>query len=515
MANDEFTVTPAEPESDQHALVDYEQILSEYRHRQMLDNLTGPFISLILHIILIVAAIFLFVGEPVDQSQEIEVSMEELEIKELEPKVLEELEKLEQLAEDVVPTVEKPAVPQEAADIAVTDDFSDEMASADDELDFSGILDLQASETPLRVSGLYEARTSKRGRETQLRRFGGSAVTESAVLKALRWLKETQNADGSWSKSQKLAMTGLGLLTFLAHGETPLSEEFGETVQKAMQYLANKTMATKVEQASGVGARAYINGIVAYALSEAYGLTKIPFLKPAMERSLTYIVQGQQAHSGGWDYRYAKGQRWDLSVSGWQIQAMKAGFVAGANVPGLYEAIEKSKTFIKEVTFKNGKFGYSSPGSGSWGIQGAGTLCLQLIGEKNSSEAKAGVKNIMQNDEPVWDDEAEYHGHSNPAYNWYYETQAMFHGGTRSWRKWNDKFTKMVIANQQTDGHWACPGQKSNRPEYDPWYTTTLCALSLQVYYRYLPTYKMPKAVAQKSTSILDAIDEDLGLEID
>jgi hypothetical protein len=33
------------------------------------------------------------------------------------------------------------------------------------------------------------------------------------------------------------AMTGLAILTFLAHGETPSSEEFGETVTKGVQYL--------------------------------------------------------------------------------------------------------------------------------------------------------------------------------------------------------------------------------------------------------------------------------------
>jgi hypothetical protein len=71
-----------------------------------------------------------------------------------------------------------------------------------------------------------------------------------------------------------------------------------------------------------------------------------------------------------------------------------------------------------------------------------------------------------------------------------------------------------MIKNQKRDGHWDCPG-KGDKPEYDPWYTTTLCCLSLQVYYRYLPTYKMPKRVAKSGTSVLDAIDEDLGLDLD
>jgi hypothetical protein len=53
------------------------------------------------------------------------------------------------------------------------------------------------------------------------------------------------------------------------------------------------------------------------------------------------------------------------------------------------------------------------------------------------------------------------------------------------------------------------------RPEYDQWYATTLCCLSLQVYYRYLPTYKMPKSMAKQEKSVLQAIDQDLGIDLD
>jgi len=147
-------------------------------------------------------------------------------------------------------------------------------------------------------------------------------------------------------------------------------------------------------------------------------------------------------------------------------------------------------------------------------MQGAGTLCLQLIGEGSSKQARAGVTAISDGHTVVWDDKKEVKGHSNPAYNWYYETQAMFHGGQTHWRKWNKSFSKLLVSKQKRDGHWECPG-KGEKPEYDPWYTTTLLCLSLQVYYRYLPTYKMPKKMVSRSKSVLDAIDEDLGLDLD
>ena len=39
-------------------------------------------------------------------------------------------------------------------------------------------------------------------------------------MKSLRWMKQTQNKDGSWG-NRKVAYTGLALLAYLGHCETP------------------------------------------------------------------------------------------------------------------------------------------------------------------------------------------------------------------------------------------------------------------------------------------------------
>jgi peptide/nickel transport system substrate-binding protein len=76
-----------------------------------------------------------------------------------------------------------------------------------------------------------------------VKKFGGSGGGVNSVNKALMWLARVQNADGSWG-NQSPAHTGMALLTFLAHGETPLSEQYGNTVQKAMKWLVDKEMST-------------------------------------------------------------------------------------------------------------------------------------------------------------------------------------------------------------------------------------------------------------------------------
>ncbi len=514
MVSEEYEPVP------QEASLDLDAILANYRRRQRIEAWVGPVISLLFHIVLVVSAAMFFTGGKAKPDQAgLEVQMEELKVKELDEKKLEELEEVEEIVEEVVPTVEKPDIPQEEMNLA-TEDFNDDMlASTNNNMDFSEVLDIKASDTPLKLSALYGGRTDA-GRAAARQKMGGDKVTETAVLRALRWLKVTQNANGSWSKSEPEAMCGLALLTFLAHGETPGSEEFGATVQKAIKYLSDRMMSIPDNRPEGLK-RAYTNGIATYALAEAYGVTKLPYVKPAMEKGLGFIVRGQQP-CGGFDYNYKKGARWDLSVTGWQVQALKAGFVAGTENEGVPKAIERAKSFLTDVNFKNGTFGYASPGGGSAGMQGAGTLCLQLIGEGDCREAKAGVKWIKEHDSVVWDKTKAYAAHNNPVYNWYYETQAMFHVGRTTWDQWNKQMKQQFVSSQKPgpdtsdgkgSGYWDGPGGKWDRPEYDKWYSTCLCALSLQVYYRYLPTFKMPKQMAKSEKTILDEVDIDIKME--
>lgn len=484
---DPYDNIPAAAEANlQLTQADIEAILEDYRHRQMLEHLTGPIVSLVLHVIVLTLA-FIFIGSPpTGTAREIEVTIEELKIKPLDQKVLEKI--TTERPDEAVPAVARPDVPADVvAEASVSEDFSDNVASTDDNTDVEAVLDIKANATPLRLSGLYGGRSSE-GRKRMLASGGGSMITESAVLRALRWLKAHQNDDGSWSASQPVAMCGLALLTYLSHGETPESAEFGLTVQKAMKYLADKAI-------TGNQMGDYAHGIGAYALAESYGMTKIPLVKAAAERAIQIIIDRQCAH-GGWYYGLAKGEKWDLSVAGWQIQALKAAYIGGLENPGLLEAIEKTIKFLKKETYASGRFGYQSPGAGSPGMTGAGTLCLQLLGEGKSAEAQAGAKWISENVTVDWKGNTGF-----ASYGWYYQTQAMFHAGTGFWKKWNDVFSKELVRNQKSDGHWESADGKG-RGEYDDVLQTCFCCLMLQVYYRYLPTYKMPKAAAATSSAL-------------
>ena len=317
-------------------------------------------------------------------------------------------------------------------------------------------------------------------RKTGLLKGGG---TETAVVKSLRWLKEHQNPDGSWSQTQPVAMCGLALLCYLSHGELANSKEFGPTVEKAMQYLV-KAMNDADRYVRG--SCGYPHAIATYALAEAYGMTKLPMFKEPMEKGLAVIINGQQ-DGGGFNYNFDKSGRWDLSISGWNILAMKAGDISGSSNPKIREALHKSRDFLKKTAYANGRFGYSQPGieKDNYHMTAIGTHCLQILGEKDSAEVKEAINTIAQNVKVAWADPNRKQTSvvSFECYGWYFCTQAMFYRGGQAWQEWYKMYSREICQGQKADGHWDAPpvafGGKIDVGEMEPYYATTLCNLML------------------------------------
>ena len=371
----------------------------------------------------------------------------------------------------------------------------------------------------------------------------GTPEGQKSVMCALRWLKSKQQADGSWP-GQPTAMTGLALLTFLAHGETTDSRcvEFGPTVEKGIKYLIeNQSENGLFKSADGNN---YAHPIATYALCEAYTLTRVPMVKEAAEKALRHVVRGQHP-TGGWDYRMKQTERDDTSYMGWCAQAIKAGHMAkNLDVDGLEEAYRNAARGFKKNSNPGGGFGYTD--KTPTGLSGVGVLCLQLLGAAKDPEVGKTLSFLdactysFQN----WQEQP-YKGGS-PVYYWYYITQAKFHEGGARWDKWSQVFEPELIRRQvvidgaiadtngvmKAIGYWDSPstsehtaaggaggtalrfekGERIEAPTTDGARVqdTCLSALQLMVYYRYLPTYKTPADDVQ----IAEAKDDDVQIKI-
>ena len=148
-------------------------------------------------------------------------------------------------------------------------------------------------------------RCDKVGRVARLARGGvrNPERVENAVTKALNWLNQDQNADGSWGNNSKGAMTGFALLCYLGHCDLTDSPEYGEAVAKGIKYLVELgdekdgwLYVTNHKHGS-----AYAHGIASYALAEAYGMTEKAFILPVLQKAIRRIIVGQQ-DDGGWVY---------------------------------------------------------------------------------------------------------------------------------------------------------------------------------------------------------------------
>lgn len=324
-------------------------------------------------------------------------------------------------------------------------------------------------------------------RAQSIAKYKGSADTEKAVLAALRWLKNNQQPNGSWAGTKNdhvPALAALGALAFLGHGETPDSEEFGATVNKALQFLVS----TVGPEGRVSPANMYAQGAVMLALSEAYGMTQSPVVKEPLGRMINAVVAGQKAkkkdgkHVGGWRYALSSDES-DTSVTGWIVMGLKSARLAGLTVPD--EAFEGASTYLWHMCDGEG-FGYMKPDH--WpGTTAIGVLCQQFMGHGDDRRIKKSL-DFLKDQKANWDTTETYY----VLYQWYYITQAMFQGGGSYWEYWNHQIRDTMVKNQLDDGRWMPPPKSKEEAKLvnSPAYSTALGCLILEVYYRYLPLYQ-------------------------
>ncbi len=455
-------------------------------HKNIAEWMAGPTGAVLIHLLLLLAILFLvdFSTEP-DVPEPIDITYLDPETIDIDPEPPPIDPTLD--LDTTVPAIEPPQVDMDLPPPPESMVFSQPIAMETPMLE---IPDVPAVIIMSKLAaGSMQGRLG--GHEQAGLRYGGDnwKYAEVAVKRALEWLRINQNPDGSWGTSDKEAMAGLAVLTYLAHGETTASEEFGPTVERALRYLLGRQNEAGEFAKTDTTAGTYSQAICVYAISEAYGMTRIPSLKSAMEKGTEVIIQGQQA-GGGFDYRFEKGARRDTSLGGWCSQALKAAYIANAGNPGLRRAMDLAVADLKSVQKEDGSFLYTDRNShATHSLTAVAVLGMQLLGHDRDAVVRKGL-NYLEDARCEWKNPPAW-----PMYAWYYISQAKFHQGGGEWTRWNNRFAPQFIHNQNPDGSWNSAGLSlkagtTGRENMHPVYATTLAALTLQVYYRFLPTYK-------------------------
>jgi hypothetical protein len=323
-------------------------------------------------------------------------------------------------------------------------------------------------------------------------------VTEEAVMRGLAWLQKVQNGDGSWGERNRGAMTGLALLCFLGHGEYGQSPQFGFTVNNAVEWIikngtASQSRLSMSREGWGSGnAGVYEHGIATYALGEYYTMTMLAGspderVVELLRGAVRHIIEGQ-GPDGGWMYDFNKTQS-DTSVSGWQVQALKAAHLSGLKIPGVDTTLDRAMLNFQRVQTERGGYGYRKA-EDRWSLTGVGVLCELFWSGSRDTGSRRGVDFIMDG----LDAHPLSYGHERAdLYAWYYHTQALLMFGSSAWKKWETLMSRELVKSQAPEGSWppmANPAHGNFQKESSVTgavYRTTLCVLMLESYYRYLP----------------------------
>lgn len=330
-------------------------------------------------------------------------------------------------------------------------------------------------------------------REKRLIEGGGTKASEAAVAEGLNWLIRVQSPDGRWmmdgnfkdkGQPNDIAGTAFGLLPFLGAGKTHKASKdnpWDKPIERALLFLIRK----QDKKTGNFGGGMYAHALATIAMSEAYGLTQDPVLRRPAQMAVNYLLAAQHSE-GGW--RYSPGQPGDTSVTGWAVMALKSARMASLDVPevAFKKAINYFNNCCNEATEG---YGYVGKG-GSATMSAVGLLCRQYLQSWGPNNLRM-IKGIQNNIKPLPP------GATRNMYYYYYATQVMHHFGGDEWKAWNEKMREDLIRRQdKVDVPGYGPLKGSWSPVGDPHgrvggrlMETSLCLLTLEVYYRYLPLY--------------------------
>jgi hypothetical protein len=215
--------------------------------------------------------------------------------------------------------------------------------------------------------------------------------------------------------------------------------------------------------------------------------------RQAAQRAIQFIEYAQHS-DGGWRYTPDRELASDISVSGWQVLAIKTAKRAGIVEVG-HDCIERCTRFFKSCELDSGRTAYQPGNALSDATTGVGMLMHEFIlDDRSGSLVREGSSYLATAAERNWKGtivpkKKLFEAGNRDFYTWYNCTLAMFQAGGDNWKRWNDVVRDQLIAMQETDsalcsyGSWEPYGRWS--PQGGRIYSTALAVLTLEVYYRY------------------------------
>ncbi|MGH7169936.1 MAG: prenyltransferase/squalene oxidase repeat-containing protein [Gemmataceae bacterium] len=325
-----------------------------------------------------------------------------------------------------------------------------------------------------------------------------AAQVDRAIARGLDSLQVMQDKrEGCWrdrNNRPNPAVTGLAVMAFLSAGHLPGEGRYGAVVEKGIRWVLRKQQANGLLATDG-HQEMYQHGIATLMLAEAAGMTRAALgqdIRKAVGKAVRIILKAQRTSGqdrGGWRYRVAHVEGTDISVTGWQVMALRAARNLGCDVP--VEAIDRAVAYIKRCQDNGGGFRYM-PGRGvTVACTGTSILALEICGKEHhhSDEAKRGgafllLKQNLPREGQDWF-----------FYSIYYGSQAAFQLGGNYEKIFRPRLHE-VLLHMQKGGFW--DGKSRDAQQGGRAYCTAMAILALTVEYRFLPIYQRGEEPTEK-----------------
>jgi len=311
---------------------------------------------------------------------------------------------------------------------------------------------------------------------------------DDSITRALSFLSRQQQNNGCWkidAFGESTAATSLSIMAFLAAGHVPGEGPYGKQLERGIRWVLDHQQTNGMLLEKTSHGPMYDHGISTLMLGEVLGMCDRKLaddVRKALERAIKVILSAQnvpknQQHAGGWRYNHNSTDS-DLSVTGWQLLALRAAKSGGCDVPA--EQIERAVSYVRNCSRGGRGFGYTPGSGGTPTLTGVGVLALEVCGEHHDDEAVRGgdflLRSPLQFRDPYF------------FYGVYYCSVGMFKMGGKYWDDSQAHLRDVLLNNQQADGSWTAGN--GGEMAAGRIYCTSMAVLALAVEYQYLPIYQ-------------------------
>jgi squalene cyclase len=320
---------------------------------------------------------------------------------------------------------------------------------------------------------------------------GVSREVELSILRGLKFLVESQKADGSWNAPNDdypVAMTALAGLALLSSGSTATRGPCAQAIRRAEAFLLATSSDDGLFTTGWEGRReqrpmyghAFTMTFLAQLLGQEESLDRQGQIRIALGKAVELTARAQ-TNNGGW-YYYPNASQDEGTLTVTMMQGLRACRDAGIHVPK--QLIDRGVKYIERSANENGSVRYRIDYSEiREGVTCAAVVALWSAGRYKDDLLRKINDYMDRNIHAQWGTSWR-HG----TYVQYYLAQAKYLK-TERWLPFYKGESRLLVDAQDADGSWTTQ-EEMGQHGVGTIYSTAVALIILQLPYNRLPIFQ-------------------------